>query len=336
MKKVLPIKIFLVCCIVAITSKSIAQDPHFSQYYSSEATTNPAFTGLYKGQYKISGLYRQQWPQFGQPFVSGLITAEMKLKAEDENYFGGIWSAGVSVLYDKTPEDVFKSTLVMAHLAYQIPLDENGYHTLSAGVMGGYGQRRINTQSLTFGSQFTPDGFDTNIPSGEIITATQQNYWDVNAGLVYTYENENNLLYGGASVYHITQPKISFLQNNKTQNKLPMRYNIQAGFNVSSESLQYAGSVLYMQQGGANYIYAGVAVGFPFGTEDGIVYTGLWWRKEEALVPAIQLQYHAFNIGISYDVPSTRQTFTRPKSMELSMSYRFSKLKDYGTRCPRL
>jgi len=38
-----------------------AQDKHFTQFYSSPLTLNPALTGAYIGRYRLSTVYRDQW-----------------------------------------------------------------------------------------------------------------------------------------------------------------------------------------------------------------------------------------------------------------------------------
>ena len=38
-----------------------AQDPHFSQFFSSPLTLNPAFTGKFDGAVRFIGDYRNQW-----------------------------------------------------------------------------------------------------------------------------------------------------------------------------------------------------------------------------------------------------------------------------------
>ena len=36
-------------------------DPHFSQYYIQPMTMNPAFTGAFDGDYRVSGIWRSQY-----------------------------------------------------------------------------------------------------------------------------------------------------------------------------------------------------------------------------------------------------------------------------------
>ncbi|MEO9210409.1 MAG: type IX secretion system membrane protein PorP/SprF, partial [Ginsengibacter sp.] len=39
-----------------------AQDPHFSQFFASPLTLNPALTGKFDGDLRVAGNYRNQWP----------------------------------------------------------------------------------------------------------------------------------------------------------------------------------------------------------------------------------------------------------------------------------
>jgi len=41
--------------------KVSSQDAHFSQFYASPLTLNPAIAGTYTGTFRISAIYRDQW-----------------------------------------------------------------------------------------------------------------------------------------------------------------------------------------------------------------------------------------------------------------------------------
>ena len=49
-KHIILIGIFFCVCF----SKADAQDPHFSQYFSSPLTFNPAFTGYFEGTHRFA------------------------------------------------------------------------------------------------------------------------------------------------------------------------------------------------------------------------------------------------------------------------------------------
>ena len=61
-KKVNHIKAVLLCIILAtVTVSGYAQDIHFSQFYASPLTMNPAMTGMMDGTFRATAQYREQW-----------------------------------------------------------------------------------------------------------------------------------------------------------------------------------------------------------------------------------------------------------------------------------
>src|ERR1700720_2994721 len=63
MKKYLSRKIcWLTLLVIGLGNAAHAQvDPHFSQYYIQPMTMNPAFTGAFDGDYRVSGIWRSQY-----------------------------------------------------------------------------------------------------------------------------------------------------------------------------------------------------------------------------------------------------------------------------------
>ena len=48
----------------------VAQDPHFSQFYASPLTLNPALTGKFDGTFRLAANYRNQWPGIYGTYVT--------------------------------------------------------------------------------------------------------------------------------------------------------------------------------------------------------------------------------------------------------------------------
>ena len=63
MKYVLPIFYFLL-----LHTGLQAQDPHFSQFFASPLSLNPALTGRFDGTLRVAGNYRNQWPTIDNAF----------------------------------------------------------------------------------------------------------------------------------------------------------------------------------------------------------------------------------------------------------------------------
>lgn len=308
------------------------QDPHFSQYYASPATVNPATTGFFVGDARFTALYRQQWPQYGSPFITATASFEMKPgKFKNSDLVADRLAAGVLLMYDQTPDAVLKSQHVYLSAAYHKALDEEGRHRVGAGFMGGYSERRLDMSQLTFADQFGSGGFV--YPSGEILSNSKISAFDLHAGLLYSYEEEFRTFYAGAAVYHTTRPKNYFLGNNSIQETIPVRMNLHAGANISVNTVRYAASLLYMKQGGMDQFIFGGAVGIPLPIDNSYLYAGSWYRLNESVIPTLNLQWKNLNAGFSYDVFTNNKTVTRPRSMELSLSYRYATYRDHKTGC---
>lgn len=54
------------------------QDLHFSQFYEAPLLRNPALAGLYEGDVRVQGVYRNQWNSVAFPYQTGSINAEYK------------------------------------------------------------------------------------------------------------------------------------------------------------------------------------------------------------------------------------------------------------------
>jgi hypothetical protein len=65
---------------------SKAQDLHFSQFFEAPLLRNPALAGLYEGDIRVQGVYRNQWNSVSFPYQTGSFNAEYKFpvgKGED-------------------------------------------------------------------------------------------------------------------------------------------------------------------------------------------------------------------------------------------------------------
>lgn len=316
---------------VFVVVKANAQDPHFSQYYASPITVNPAMAGMFTGNMRISGIYRQQWPQYGQPFVTGTLAFELKPDRFAANPSNDRMSMGAMILYDKTPDNVLKSQYAYGTVAYHKTLDAEGHHRFGIGFMAGMNQKTLDASQLTFGSQFGSGGFQGT--GGDVIKYGKSTSFDMHTGILYSYEDEFSVYYIGASLFHVLNPKDYFLDDGSKATGTPKRWNANAGFHITDENgISYVGSALYMNQASVNYFMAGGLVGFPF-AEKGKLYGGGWYRLNEAIIPTIHVEYQDFNVGLSYDVLVGREALIKPRTFELSVSWKFIKDPEV-TRCP--
>src|SRR5438477_6910533 len=162
-----------------------AQDPHFSQFFSSPLTLNPALTGKFDGTLRVAGNYRNQWPAFNNVYTTSTLSIDFSVlnKTLPEN---DTWGIGILALTDKAAGGILTNNYVGISTSYHKALNEDGYSQIGAGFQGTYGEKRLDITKLLFEDQLTPFGF-----TGVTADIFNQNnlhikYFDVNAGVIYT------------------------------------------------------------------------------------------------------------------------------------------------------
>lgn len=303
-----------------------AQDPHFSQFYASPLTLNPAFTGKFNGTTRLAVNYRNQWPTINTAFRTGTASLDFGIlpdRIPEYDQFG----VGIMGMYDENGAGVMKNSYISGSLAYHKGLDENGYHQLGAGFSTTYAQRKLDVSKLDLEDELTALGF-TGVTSDFFAGNSgflNINYIDVNAGFLYSgATTDYNNFYVGLSLYHINRPKVSFQGANFLLNP---RFTVHGGgyFPVADGTTVFA-SALHQQQAGANETVFGGAVGLTVNSDyenATEVYGGLWVRLNDAVIPYIGLETGNFRFGVTYDVNTSRLTAAskRQGGIELSLIY---------------
>jgi len=59
--------------------KVCSQDPHFSQFFSSPLTLNPAFCGKFNGTIRAAANYRDQWPSINRAYQTATASVDFFL-----------------------------------------------------------------------------------------------------------------------------------------------------------------------------------------------------------------------------------------------------------------
>ncbi|HEU4552602.1 MAG TPA: PorP/SprF family type IX secretion system membrane protein [Chitinophaga sp.] len=338
MKKAL----LILTIILYLIPASKAQDPHFSQFFASPLTLNPAFTGLFSGDYRIAGNYRSQWRSIATPYITGTLSADFSILKNVISYTD-IWGVGIMALYDKTGGGALVSNYIAISTSYHKGLDPEGNHTLAIGLQGAWMQKRVDQSKLMFENQIDNNGYNPGLPSNEFLTNPKISYFDPNVGILYNgLVGEASNIYLGASYYHITQPTETFMSQDN--NRLSYRYTIHGGgsFPVNGYNRIHA-SALYMKQSTASETSFGAAYGFNLSgvPEDNptMFYLGSWYRLKDAINPYVGLEIAGFTVGLTYDlnVSSLKPASNYRGGMEISVIYvhRSNENSKYKTLCPK-
>ncbi|MEO8821468.1 MAG: PorP/SprF family type IX secretion system membrane protein [Ginsengibacter sp.] len=315
-----------------------AQDPHFSQFFASPLTLNPAFTGKFDGTLRIAGNYRNQWPTFGDVYTTSTLSVDFDiLKDKLPDY--DTWGIGILALTDRAGGGVLTNNYLGLSTAYHKSLDEDGFSQLSIGFQGTYGQKSLDKNKLYFEDQLTPFGFTGVTQETFVNDNLNINYLDVNAGLLYSLSTDiTNNFYVGASMYHINRPSESFQGANWN---IASRTTISAGgYFPVSDILTLHTSGIYQYQAKATETVVGgalAAVIDPKSEQPSNVYAGLWYRLNDAIIPYVGLEFSGLRIGATYDinVSSLKAGAQSRGGMELSLIYIKKPAGYKGIPCPK-
>lgn len=315
-----------------------AQDPHFSQFFSSPLTLNPAFTGKFDGTLRIAGNYRNQWPAFNNVYTTSTVSVDFDiLKTRLPDY--DRWGVGIIALTDKAGSGVLTSNYIGLSTSYHKALDEDGFKQIGIGFQGTYGQKRLDNSKLYFEDQLTPFGF-TGVTQ-EIFNNKNINinYLDVNAGLLFSASTDaTNNFYIGASMYHINRPHQSFLGADWN---IATRSTISAGgYFPVSDILTLHTSGIFQYQSQATETVIGGALATPIDPKSenpSNVYAGIWYRFKDAIIPYVGLEFSGMRIGASYDVnvSGLKAASQSRGGMEISLIYINRPAGFKGIPCPK-
>lgn len=334
MKKLLSWKIYWMALLASVTGVTAhAQvDPHFSQYYIQPMSMNPAFTGAFDGDYRISGIWRSQ---YGNTLMTKGLSAE---KTTNKNA-----NLGFNLVNQTSNDGAYSFTNGYLTFAYTgVRFGSNADHYLVMAMQLGFISRKFDINKMQFGSQWVSGvGFDPNSSSNETFLKPQVTSFDAGAGIAYydATPNKTATFFGGVSAYHITQPTNPFLTDGN-QSKLDIRYSVQAGVRVqAAPGLSIVPTVLYMKQGDAQERMGGMYFQL-YANENTDVMFGAYYRINDALTPFAGFYYKGLTFGMSYDVDASARSAAGSKgnSLELSISYVGKKKSNMGTGkfyCPR-
>jgi type IX secretion system PorP/SprF family membrane protein len=337
MKKIFAI-VVLISCISMIAA---AQGIHFSQYYNSPMLQNPANTALMSdNDFRLGANYRDQWASVPVPYKTISAFGDCKLFRKEET--GSNWMGlGLAFFSDKAGNGDLSLTDIQLSLAYHIQTGE--ISMFSVGLYGGYIQRSVDYNKLTFDTQWDGFRFNTDMANNEKDNLVKTNYLDAGAGLNYAYfPNESVYLKFGVGVAHANQPIESFY-NGANQIAIRPLATVDALLGVA-ENLTLNPSIYYTHERAASELLYGTLLYIYLGgkkeSSTDLIF-GVFHRWNEAIVGDVGLRVGGLKFTASYDVTMSKLAVDnqRKGAFEFSIIY----LGNYGkmsrsyrsTNCPR-
>ncbi len=315
-----------------------AQDLHFSQFFNSPLTTNPANTGfLPEADFRIGANYRNQWSAvMTVPYKTSSVFGDVQL-LRDKLETGWLGLGGV-ILSDVAGSGSLRSTKVYGSLAYHQMLGLSSL--LSAGFNVGWANKRIDVTKLKFPDQFDGKFFDNPFTSVNLAN-TSVSYADVQAGLNYAYfPQEDIYINAGYSIHHINRPKETFFNDNTNAGRIPMRHIgfVNAIIKVNDRVIINP-NAYFTTQAKAAELVLGLNGNYnlsEFGEKQ--LVAGLYYRLGDAIAPMVGVEINKVRFTFSYDATlSSLNNFNSYRgASEISIVKKglFPQHGDRQTMCP--
>jgi type IX secretion system PorP/SprF family membrane protein len=326
-----------------------AQDIHFTQYFTSPMTLNPATTGLVSCDWRAAANYRSQWASVNStPYTT--FTGSYDMAVLKGKLGGDALGVGILGMYDQSGTGQLKNQTAGLSLAYHHAFGdaEDKPTVLSVGGQGYIVNKSLNFNKLVFGDMYDPNDPTKLLTTSERFNGKDLSYADLNAGAMLTgYANAKSTYYVGGSFYHITRPVESFLFVNNNP-KINQRLSLSAGGNIQlNDNMLLLASAMWQKQGPAQELLLGGAAGFimnPMHDEystNSVLFLGTWYRLGDAVCPYVGFEWGKSKLAFSYDVTvSSFAAATKSQgAMEISFVYNGcivrNETKKYNFACPR-
>lgn len=276
-----------------------AQDIHFSQFYQSPFSLNPALTGDFDGALRLTGNQRTQWRSVTVPYSTWGIAADLS------NTFNQNISSGLSVFTDKAGDSQLKTTMINFAAAKSFVPSSKPLDAFRVGGMFGFTMMSIDYSALQYDNQWNGFSYDPTLQSGEQYSRDSRAYLNLHLGALYHHTiDDDRSLKAGVGLFNLSSPKQSFFDqafvrlDTRTTLHLNYLHRLNAEWQVEPMGL-------LMRQGKFTEFNIGGRAHF---TVDGrswnyeAFYFGALARARDAGNAIVGLRYHQWDVGVSYDI----------------------------------
>lgn len=326
MKTFIPYKkIFAGIAMIFSMQYGYTQDLHFSQFFEAPLLRNPSLAGIFTGDYRVQGVYRDQWNSITDGYRTGSFNGEYKMPIGNGSDF---ITTGAQLLFDKAGTVGLTTTEILPALNYHKSLSNEKTMYLSLGFMGGLVEKSIDRSKVTTSSQFSGGVFNPSIPDGETFPTPNIHYFDASVGMSFNEsfgDDQKNSLFVGAAYHHLNRPKNSFYQD---ASELDPKYVFSAGIKLNMDDQSYFTiQADHSIQGSFVETIGGVMYSYKLGDDmvnpQYVLDLGAFMRVGDALIPVLKMEMNPLAIAISYDVNiSPLKTVSQGQGgVELSISY---------------
>lgn len=311
---------------------SKGQDVHFSQYYFSPLSLNPANTGNYDGDYRFFVNYRSQWRELSESYDTYSAGGDFNFSPGNINYSGGLL-----FLNDRSGGNL-NVTKILPSFAIHRRLGTLNFH---AGVQPGVVIKTIDFYKNTFPNQlnWNTGQFDNTLPNMENNVNQRFSFFDLNAGAALTARFGKIEPELGYAWFHLNQPRESFLSNS--DNRIPIRQSINTTLRYyAGKHLIFEGHSMYGFTSEVSDWVSGLNIEIVIRSNPlyrNSIFFGAMWRSglqrnPDAGILTTGFRYEKYTFGFSYDITlSQLKTSVDMKgAFELAILY-----KAFNNRLPK-
>ena len=296
--------IMMISCLSAMQLH--AQDLHFSQFFNSPLSTNPANSGFIPdADYRLGVHYRNQWSNIMlSPYktISVFGDAQLMRNRLENGWLG----AGALILSDVAGSGSLRSTKVYGSIAYHQMLGNSSL--LSAGFNLGWANKRIDPTNLKFPDQFDGKFFDNSLPTSVVLVNNNENYFDMQVGMNYAYfPTEDVYVNAGYSIHHVNRPRESFFADKSESTIIPMRHiAFVNGILKVHPNVIINPNVFFTTQAKAYNLVGGLTAYYNLSNlGEAQLIAGVYYRYKDAVIPMVGLEISNIRFTFSYDITTS-------------------------------
>ncbi len=340
--------ILLLSVLLFCRSSAKCQDAHFNHNLAVPVQFNPAMTGVFNGNYRVSSVFRKQWQSINRNNVmdgsgtpSFLTFAEsVDLRFSLGSLRGGELGIGMVYLGDVVGMEKSHSRTGLISVSYIKSLDRKTSHFLSLGLQGSITQSGSDYADLRHGSRHeSQQESNAGMSSDRNESRSSYAYSDLSTGLLWFYmKDERTNISIGTAMHHLNRPVQFFPEG--VYSRLPAKFTIHAGAEFKIiKHISLAPALHYMRQGSFSEfdIAADAKVFFRGGQPmKDAVFLGLRYRmtrggedflEKESLIINTRLHFKKTQIGVSYNclISELEKGLTGGFEISLAYSGKFSK-----------
>lgn len=314
-----------------------AQQIHYSQFFLSPHTTNPAQVGLFEGTVRFGGIYRGQW--LGNLAESGFNTPSIYVDApvmpgiRKQDWIG----VGGGLVNDAAGVSPITTTNFNIGLTYHLSLGEDPFNVISIGLQTGASRKSIDP-NLRFEDELR------GAPTREVrdLIGQPEGYSDWAAGINWRQRMNDRMSFNlGYAMYHLNEPEVSLLQSADSlgQTMIPRKSVASGSFMIKiNENWNIEPLFLIQSIISDNEMLVGLNA-YKMLKKEKQAQIGVGYRLQDALVFYLGLQTPDWRIGMSYDLTTSQLSDYNPVTFEIGGFYILKKYKQPEINpyifCPR-